>query len=72
MRGRILAFVAIAFLGSYPIGGPITGVVGDVVGLSWSLAYGAVIVIVATLWLRRRVALGTVEQPDLAASTMSI
>ena len=71
MRGRILAFVAIAFLGSYPIGGPITGVVGDVVGLSWSLAYGAVIVIVATLWLRRRVASGTVEQPGLAATTMS-
>jgi MFS family permease len=72
MRGRILAFVAIAFLGSYPIGGPITGVVGDVVGLSWSLAYGSVIVIVATLWLRRRVAAGSTVQRDPAVgSTLS-
>jgi MFS family permease len=41
MRGRILALTAVAFLGSYPIGGPITGVVGDTVGLEWSLRYGA-------------------------------
>ena len=29
MRGRILALTAVAFLGSYPIGGPLTGVVAD-------------------------------------------
>jgi MFS family permease len=55
MRGRMLAFIAIAFLGSYPIGGPITGVVGDVVGLTWSLLYGAIIVVVAAMWLEIRV-----------------
>jgi MFS family permease len=72
MRGRILAFVAIAFLGSYPIGGPITGLVGDLVGLSWSLAYGAVIVIGATLWLRRRVVVErSVRHDDAVASTLS-
>ena len=43
MRARILALTAVAFLGSYPIGGPITGLVGDYVGLEWSLAYGAVV-----------------------------
>lgn len=43
MRGRILSLTAVAFLGSYPIGGPITGLVGDHVGLEWSLAYGALI-----------------------------
>ena len=32
MRGRILALTAVAFLGSYPIGGPITGLIGDYVG----------------------------------------
>ena len=37
MRGRILALTAVAFLGSYPIGGPITGIVGDQVSLQWSL-----------------------------------
>ena len=47
MRGRILALTAVAFLGSYPIGGPITGLIGDYVGLEWSLAYGAVISLAA-------------------------
>jgi MFS family permease len=47
MRARILALTAVAFLGSYPIGGPITGLVGDYVGLEWSLAYGAMITLVA-------------------------
>lgn len=47
MRGRILALTAVAFLGSFPIGAPITGVVGDTIGLEWSLGYGAVISLVA-------------------------
>ena len=47
MRARILALTAVAFLGSYPIGGPITGLVGDYVGLEWSLAYGAIITFAA-------------------------
>jgi MFS family permease len=51
MRGRILGLSAVAFLGSYPIGGPITGIVGDQIGLEWSLGYGAVITIVTMLGL---------------------
>lgn len=51
MRGRMLAFIAVAFLGSYPIGGPITGVIGDLVGLRWSLLYGALIVLLTAVWL---------------------
>jgi MFS family permease len=47
MRGRILALTAVAFLGSYPIGGPLTGLVADTVGLPWSLTYGAVISLAA-------------------------
>lgn len=47
MRARILSLTAVAFLGTYPIGGPITGLVGDYVGLEWSLAFGAVISMVA-------------------------
>ena len=43
MRGRLLALTAVAFLGSTPIGGPITGVIGDTVGAPWALAYGGVI-----------------------------
>ncbi len=43
MRGRMLALTAVAFLGSTPIGGPITGVIGDTLGASWGLAYGSII-----------------------------
>jgi MFS family permease len=45
MRGRVLALQATAFLGSTPIGGPITGWVGDHFGAGWSIAYGGVIVL---------------------------
>lgn len=48
MRGRIMALTAVAFLGSYPIGGPITGVIGDEISVQWSLCYGAIITMVAT------------------------
>ena len=51
MRARILALAAVAFLGSFPIGGPITGIVGDTIGLEWSLAYGAIISLMAIIVL---------------------
>ncbi len=43
MRGRMLALTAVAFLGSTPIGGPITGLVGDRISPEWGVAYGSVI-----------------------------
>ena len=43
MRGRLLALGAVAFLGTTPIGAPVTGWVADNVGAEWSLAYGSVI-----------------------------
>jgi MFS family permease len=46
MRGRLLALTAVAFLGSTPIGGPITGLVADFVSPEWSLAYGGVFALV--------------------------
>ena len=46
MRGRVLALQATAFLGSTPIGGPITGWIGDHVGAGWSIAYGGLIALV--------------------------
>ena len=42
MRGRLLALGAVAFLGSTPVGAPITGWIADHVSASWSLAYGSV------------------------------
>ena len=58
MRGRLLALTAVAFLGSTPIGGPITGAIGDRIGAEWALAYGSVIAVVtacgAAAFLRTR------------------
>ena len=48
MRGRLLALSAVAFLGSTPIGGPITGLIADRGGAEWSLAYGSLIALVTT------------------------
>jgi MFS family permease len=47
MRGRLLALGAVAFLGSTPIGAPITGWIADHVSAPWSLAYGSVLTLVA-------------------------
>jgi MFS family permease len=46
MRGRLLALTAVAFLGSTPVGGPVTGWVADAISVHWALAYGGVIAVV--------------------------
>ena len=75
MRSRLLALTAVAFLGSTPIGGPITGWIGDHVSAEWSLAYGAVcsfacVAVAAAVlalrpapatWAPEVVAVGTIE-----------
>ena len=69
MRGRILALGAVAFLGSTPIGAPITGWVADHVSAEWSLGYGAIftlIAVVAGYTLRRRAQRGEVLAAELA------
>ena len=48
MRGRLLALSAVAFLGSTPIGAPITGYIADHVSAEWSLAYGSVMALLST------------------------
>ena len=44
MRSRVLALISVIFLGSTPIGGPITGIIGDASGALWANLYGAVII----------------------------
>lgn len=46
MRSRLLALQAVAFLGSTPIGGPITGLIADNISAEWALAYSSVISLV--------------------------
>jgi MFS family permease len=58
MRSRVLALTAVAFLGSTPIGSPITGFIGDQWGARWSQLYGSLVaaacIAAAALVLRRR------------------
>jgi hypothetical protein len=53
----MLALSAVAFLGSTPIGGPITGWVADAVSVQWSLGYGGIIGVFSgvfmTVWIWR-------------------
>lgn len=42
MRGRVLALLAVVFLGSTPVGGPIAGWVSETHGARWALGMGAV------------------------------
>jgi len=51
MRGRLLALGAVAFLGSTPIGGPVTGWIADHVSPEWSLGYGGVIALLCCAWM---------------------
>jgi MFS family permease len=46
MRSRVLALTAVAFLGSTPIGSPITGLIGDTLGARWAQMYGSLIALV--------------------------
>jgi hypothetical protein len=53
----MLALSAVAFLGSTPIGGPITGWIADEVSVQWSLGYGGIIGVLAggfmSVWIWR-------------------
>src|SRR6185437_2671435 len=42
MRGRVMALWALAWMGSTPIGGPIVGWTGQVIGARWALVIGGV------------------------------
>ena len=53
MRGRMMALQSVAFLGSTPIGGPITGWIGDHISIRWSIAYGGVLALMSLPLLRK-------------------
>ncbi len=55
MRGRVMGFWAVAFIGSTPIGGPIMGWLGENLGARWALSIGGVAVLAAALAARRHV-----------------
>ena len=53
MRSRMLALVAVAFLGSTPIGGPITGWIADQIGVEWALGYGGLLALLFVPLLKK-------------------
>ena len=58
MRSRVLALTTVLFLGSKPVGGLVTGAVGDTAGAVWATLYGAIIsglVVVGALVAHRMV-----------------
>lgn len=64
MRSRLLAFTGVAFLGSTPIGGPITGWIGDHVSAEWSLAYGGLLSIACAAIAAGALARGSADVPS--------
>lgn len=58
MRGRVMAFYLMVLLGSTPIGSPLVGWIGEVLGPRWSVGVGAILTVavalVAMAWARRR------------------
>jgi MFS family permease len=77
MRSRVLALTAVAFLGSTPIGSPITGLIGDTLGARWAQLYGSLIALIciaaAVLILSRRsdhrARTSVTEMPDAAQAS---
>lgn len=68
MRGRVMALWAVVFLGSTPIGGPITGLLVRGLGVRWALAIGGIATIATAVYgyaaLRRSgLESGTCEGP---------
>lgn len=57
MRGRVMALYMAIFFGGTPIGAPVIGWVGDVLGARWTIGIGTVAVgitlLVVSLWLAR-------------------
>ena len=47
MRGRVMSFWSLAFLGSTTIGAPLVGWFAEVVGARWGLALGGIAALVA-------------------------
>ncbi len=59
MRSRMMALQSVAFMGSTPIGGPITGWIGDNIGVKMSLIYGGVLTLAVMPLLRGLESAGT-------------
>ncbi|MGE5139294.1 MAG: MFS transporter [Rudaea sp.] len=71
MRGRVMGFWAIAFLGSTTIGAPVVGWIGETAGPRWSILVGAAAALAAGVFglialrgVRARHEIGTTDRTD--------
>jgi MFS family permease len=64
MRGRVLALLAMLFIGSTPIGSPIIGWVADVSNPRMAIAIGGVATALATLWTARQIRAHPLRAPE--------
>lgn len=71
MRSRLLALQGVAFLGSTPIGSPITGLIADNISAEWALAYSSVISLIAVAWAGLYWQAGTREARELTPATLA-
>ena len=53
MRGRVLALLGVVFLGSVPIGGPISGFVAEALGPRVAIAIGGLGTAAVVAWVAR-------------------
>jgi hypothetical protein len=60
MRGRVMALLSVAFLGSTPIGGPLVGWISELAGPRAGLGLGAVAAVATGV-----IALGVVRSRDV-------
>jgi MFS family permease len=54
LRGRVMAFYAMAFLGTAPIGSLLAGALASRIGAPATIAVGGTVVLLAGLWFARR------------------
>jgi len=54
LRGRVMSFYAMSFLGTAPLGSLLGGVVADRIGAPTTILLGGVACVAASLWLARR------------------
>lgn len=74
IHGRVLALISVIFLGSTPLGGPVTGIIGDRYGALWANLYGAIVIgaVLAVTLPALRVITGSMNPPESAQGAFTV
>lgn len=70
MRGRIMSFWGMAYLGSTPVGGPIIGWIGEHLGPRWALSVGALACLIAAWICYKHIKKNKVEKISAEAKSL--